>query len=278
MSSRLDQVFERCRNESRAALIGYLTAGDPNIQTSEKLMLSLADQVDIIEIGMPFSDPMADGPVIQAASERALEAGTHISDVFKIAEKVRKKHPTIGIILMGYANVPYTIGFETFAKKAEQAGVDGVLLVDIPAEESGICADVLKAHNLCQIMLLAPTSTEERIRLAAEVGQGFIYYVSLAGITGAEMGEVGKIKDKLSLIRQYSKLPVCVGFGVKNSKQASDISIFADGVVVGSHFVNQITANIGDEEAMIKDLFESAHVLASAMKKKSYGGNYGVGA
>jgi len=278
MSGRLEKVFERCKIENRAALVGYLTAGDPNVLTSEKLMLSLAEQVDIIEIGMPFSDPMADGPVIQAASERALEAGTHIADVFAIAEKVREKYPAIGIILMGYANVPYTIGFDPFAKKAEQAGVDGVLLVDIPAEESGICSEVFKAHNLCQIMLLAPTSTEERIRLAAEVGQGFIYYVSLAGITGAEMGEVGKIKDKLSLIRQYSKLPVCVGFGVKNSKQASDISMFADGVVVGSHFVNQITSNIGDEKAMIKDLSDSAFVLASAMKKNNYDGNHSGGA
>ncbi len=265
MSERLSRVFERCKQEKRAALVGYLTAGDPNVETSEKLMLSLAAQVDILEIGMPFSDPMADGPVIQAASERALASGTHISDVYAITSKVREKYPNIGIILMGYANVPYTIGFEVFSERAEQVGVDGVLLVDIPAEEMGICAKAFKKHNLSQIMLLAPTSTEERVRLAAEVGSGFIYYVSLAGITGAEMGQVDKIKDKLSLIRQYSKLPVCVGFGVKNTRQAADIATFADGVVVGSHFVSKITSNNGDEGSIIADLSSSAAALRSSM-------------
>jgi tryptophan synthase alpha chain len=265
MSTRLSRVFDRCKEKGRAALVGYLTAGDPSIETSEKLMLALAQQVDIIEIGMPFSDPAADGPVIQAASERALEAGTHIADVFAIASKVRQAHPDIGIVLMGYANVPYTIGFETFAETAEKVGVDGVLLVDIPAEEMGICSAAFKKHHLSQIMLLAPTSTEERIKLAAEVGHGFIYYVSLAGITGAEMGEVNKIKDKLSLIRQYTKLPLCVGFGVKTTQQAKDIASFADGVVVGSHFVSQITSNIGDEYAMIANLSKSASALSSSM-------------
>ncbi|MDX8387209.1 MAG: tryptophan synthase subunit alpha [Ghiorsea sp.] len=269
MNMRLSRVFSRCKQEDRAALVGYLTAGDPNVVTSEKLMLALAAQVDIVEIGMPFSDPAADGPVIQAASERALEAGTHITDVFNIALKIRQDHPEIGIVLMGYANVPYTLGFDTFAEQAENAGVDGVLLVDIPAEEMSICSEAFEKHHLSQIMLLAPTSTEERIKLAAEVGHGFIYYVSLAGITGAEMGEVDKIKDKLSLIRQYSKLPLCVGFGVKTTQQASDVAAFADGVVVGSHFVSQITSNIGDEYAMIANLSKSASALSSSMLKSS---------
>jgi len=265
MNKRLAQVFTRCKQENRAALVGYLTAGDPNIETSEILMLALAEQVDIIEIGMPFSDPAADGPVIQAASERALAAGAHINDVYAIAEKVRQTYPDIGIVLMGYANVPYTIGFEKFSEQAAKAGVDGVLLVDIPAEESGICAAAFKKFNLSQIMLLAPTSTEERIQLAADIADGFIYYVSLAGITGAEMGEVDVIKDKLSLIRKYSKLPICVGFGVKNTKQAADIASFADGVVVGSHFVSQITSNIENEGEMVVSLSQSAADLAASM-------------
>jgi len=264
----LPQVFARCAEENRAALVGYLTAGDPNIVTSEKLMLSLAEHVDIIEIGMPFSDPAADGPVIQAASERALAAGTHISDVFTIAEKVRKVYPEIGIVLMGYANVPYTMGFKIFAKRAKEVGVDGVLLVDIPAEESEICSDAFKAHGLSQIMLLAPTSTEQRIKLAADIAQGFIYYVSLAGTTGAEMGEVAAIQDKLSLIRQYTTLPICVGFGVKTPAQAKSIASFADGVVVGSHFVSQITSNINDDDAMLFGLSKSALAMASAMVRK----------
>lgn len=269
MKNCLAQVFERCAQKKRAALVGYLTAGDPDIQTSEKLMLALAEQVDIIEIGMPFSDPMADGPVIQAASERALEAGASIADVFAISSKIREAYPDIGIVLMGYANVPYTIGFEVFSKQAKEAGVDGVLLVDIPAEESEICAQAFKQHDLSQVMLLAPTSTEERIQLAAEVGDGFIYYVSLAGITGAEMGEVAKIKERLSLIRQYTKLPICVGFGVKTEKQAKEIASFADGVVVGSHFVSQIASNIEDKCAMVTSLSESASAMAQSMCRKS---------
>ncbi|HIP06892.1 MAG TPA: tryptophan synthase subunit alpha [Mariprofundaceae bacterium] len=267
MSNLLASVFERCAAENRAALVGYLTAGDPNIQTSELLILTLAEQVDIIEIGMPFSDPAADGPVIQAASERALQAGTKIHDVFTIAKKVREVKPDIGIVLMGYANVPYSIGFASFAEQAKESGVDGVLLVDVPAEESDICAAVFKQHDLSQIMLLAPTSTEQRIQLAANVGSGFIYYVSLAGITGAEMGAVQEIQDKLSLIRKYSKLPICVGFGVKTPEQAKSVAAFADGVVVGSHFVSHITLNTGDNAAMNGCLSASVKLMADAMGK-----------
>jgi len=267
MNNHLSAVFKRCKHENRSALVGYLTAGDPHIQISAKLMLALAEKVDIIEIGMPFSDPMADGPVIQAASERALAAGTKIADVFAIAKQIRQAHPDIGIVLMGYANVPYTIGFEVFAQQAQASGVDGVLLVDIPAEEVSICAAALQQHDLSQIMLLAPTSTEERIKLAAKVSDGFIYYVSLAGITGAKMGEVAAIEAHLALIRQHSDLPVCVGFGVKTTKQATDIAQFADGVVVGSHFVSQITSHMGDECAMLGNLSKSALALALSMQR-----------
>ncbi|MDQ7003659.1 MAG: tryptophan synthase subunit alpha [Ghiorsea sp.] len=268
MSNQLANVFERCASENRAALVGYLTAGDPNVEVSEALMLALADKVDIIEIGMPFSDPAADGPVIQAASERALSAGVHFDDVLNVAKKVREMNPDVGIVLMGYANVPYTIGFEIFAKKTKESGVDGVLLVDVPAEESQICSDIFKRENLSQIMLLAPTSTDERIQLAVNTGTGFIYYVSLAGTTGAEMGEVVAIQDKLSLIRQYTKLPICVGFGVKTLEQAKDVAAFADGVVVGSHFVNHITLNTGDPDAMVRCLSESALGMAKMMERK----------
>lgn len=265
--TRLNAVFEACKAEKRAALVGYLTAGDPDVATSERLLLKLGAHVDIIEIGMPFSDPAADGPVIQAASERALAAGTKILDVFTLAQKIRSKFPNIGIVLMGYANVPYTMGFESFAKKANEVGVDGVLLVDIPAEESDICANIFKANDLQHIMLLAPTSTEQRIHLAAQTGSGFIYYVSLAGTTGAEMGDIAEIKEKLLLIRKYSNLPICVGFGVKQTAQAASIASFADGVVVGSHFVSHITSHLQDSDAMLMSLVSSAAELKAAMKK-----------
>jgi len=241
MSIRLSKVFERCKQEGRTALVGYLTAGDPDVATSRDLLLALAEQTDVLEIGMPFSDPMADGPVIQAASERALEAGTHIDDVFALTRIVRESHPDLGIVLMGYANVPYAMGFEMFAEKAQLAGADAVLIVDIPPEEGHICDAALKKHDLDRILLLSPTSTDERIRLASENGSGFIYYVSLTGITGADMGDIDLIRNKVAHIQGMTDMPVCVGFGVKTSEQASQVAQFADGVVVGSHFVSRIS-------------------------------------
>jgi len=257
MNTRLTDVFASCKAANRAALVGYLTAGDPDVATSRELLLALADKTDILEIGMPFSDPMADGPVIQAASERALAAGTHIEDVFALTKAVRKAHPNLGIVLMGYANIPYAMGFETFAKKASAAGADAVLIVDIPPEEGHICDAALKAHNLDRILLLSPTSTDERIRLACEHGSGFIYYVSLTGITGADMGDIDLIRSKVEHIRSMSAqsknhMPVCVGFGVKTPEQAHDVGQFSDGVVVGSHFVSRITES-DDPVAAMRD-------------------------
>ena len=239
-NQRLQRVFERCKNDQRAALISYLTAGDPDIDSSRELLLTLAEQSDILEIGMPFSDPMADGPVIQAASERALGAGTHIQDVFALTRAVRQACPELGIVLMGYANVPYAMGFELFAQSAAEAGADAVLLVDIPPEEGHICDSALQQHGLDRILLLSPTSTDERIRLASESGSGFIYYVSLTGITGADMGNISEIRQKVQHIKHITAMPVCVGFGVKTAAQAAQVAQFSDGVVVGSHFVSHI--------------------------------------
>jgi len=267
MSDRLAACFARCRNEGRSALVGYLTAGDPDVTTSEQLILALAEQVDILEIGMPFSDPMADGPVIQAASERALEAGASINDVFAIAGKVREAHPDICIVLMGYANVPYTLGFDSFSERASKAGVDGVLIVDIPAEESAICEEAFRKYGLHRILLLSPTSSDERIKLASEAASGFIYYVSLTGITGAEMGKAADIEKQVEKIRSFSDLPVCVGFGVKTAEQASSVARFADGVVIGSHFVSQIANHPDSTATMIASLSAEAEAMRAAMAK-----------
>jgi len=267
MSLRLTEVFARCKADNRAALVAYLTAGDPDVTSSRELLLALADKADILEIGIPFSDPMADGPVIQAASERALAAGAHIEDVFALTRAVREANPDIGIVLMGYANVPYAIGFETFSQKASAAGADAVLIVDIPPEEGHICDAALSAHKLDRILLLSPTSTDERIRLACEHGSGFVYYVSLTGITGAEMGDIALIRSKVAHIQAMTDMPVCVGFGVKTPEQAAQVAQFAEGVVVGSHFVSRITES-DDPLAAMRD---SAHRMRQAVSLGSAG-------
>jgi len=264
--SRLSEVFTRCKAENRTALVGYLTAGDPDVETSTMLLLTLAKHVDILEIGMPFSDPMADGPVIQAASERALASGTHITDVFKIAHTVRQANPEIGIVLMGYANTPFAIGFDTFSKQAVASGIDAVLLVDIPPEEGHICDDIFKQHGLERILLLSPTSTDERIKLASKHASGFIYYVSLNGITGANIGEMATIKTKVANIRMHTDLPICVGFGVKTPKQASDVAEFSDGVVVGSHFVGQIPSHHCENTLIQSAIDHAAKSMKTAMQ------------
>lgn len=271
MSARLGEVFERCRGEGRAALVGYLTAGDPNPEQSRALLLALASRCDILEIGMPFSDPMADGPVIEAASVRALAAGTHIGDVFEHCRAVRQANPGLGIVLMGYANIPYAMGFELFASRAAEAGVDGVLIVDIPPEEGAICDASFKAHGLERILLLSPTSTDERIRLACDAGSGFIYYVSLTGITGADMGDIACIRNKVAHIQSMAGgMPVCVGFGIKTPAQAAQVAAFADGVVVGSHFVSQVAAN-RDAGAALASLSASADAMRAATARETAG-------
>ncbi|HXH72706.1 MAG TPA: tryptophan synthase subunit alpha [Mariprofundaceae bacterium] len=263
--NRLENVFATCKTEKRAALVGYLTAGDPDLATSETVLMKLAEQVDVLEIGMPFSDPMADGPVIQAASERALASGTHISDVFALTAKIRAAHPQLGIVLMGYANTPYAMGFSTFADKAAKAGADGVLLVDIPPEEADICAETFRSHGLHQIFLLSPTSTEERIKLVAGAASGFIYYVSLTGITGAEMGNVDKVRGQLEAIRRHTDLPICVGFGIKTAEQATKVAAFADGVVIGSLFVSKVAENAGNACAIADSVSSSAIAMRQAV-------------
>jgi tryptophan synthase alpha chain len=267
---RLQSTFERCKSENRAALIGYLTAGDPNPASSEKLLHVLAGHADIVEIGMPFSDPMADGPTIQAASERALAAGTTMHDVFNLCFGVRKASPEAGIVLMGYANVAYAMGYEHFAEHAALAGADGVLIVDIPPEESAEFDAAMKKHALHSIRLVAPTSSPARRELAAKTASGFIYYVSLTGITGAQMGAVEDVHAQVGALRRKSGLPICVGFGIKTPEQAHSVAEFADGVVIGSHFVSCIAEFSGDESVMLKALDKTCAAMRVAMK---HGGN-----
>ncbi len=264
---RLSECFARCRRENRAALVAYLTAGDPDPATSGKLLKILARHADIVEVGMPFSDPMADGPVIQAASERALAAGTHMHDVFRLAAAVRKEKQTAGIVLMGYANVAYAMGFDTFAARAALAGVDGVLLVDIPPEEAAAVDAALHDRGLHCIRLVAPTSSPERRELAVRTADGFIYYVSLTGITGARMGALDEVKAQVEQLRKQSELPICVGFGIKTPAQAAAVAAFADGVVVGSRLVTQVTEHLHDPDAMLRAMEHEIVAMRKAMHR-----------
>ncbi len=247
--SRLEQCFKELKAANKKALVPFVTAGDPNAKFTLTCMHEMVKAgANIIELGVPFSDPMADGPVIQKASERALEAGMSLKGVIEIVRLFRETDQSTPVILMGYLNPIEFMGYETFADKAAQAGVDGVLTVDIPPEES---ADLLKAydkHDIAPIFLLSPTSNETRIKKIAAVAKGYIYYVSLKGVTGAGHLELNDVQTKLTQIKQHTSLPVAIGFGVKNADIAANIAKIGDGVVVGSALINCITHHSDDEE------------------------------
>jgi tryptophan synthase alpha chain len=214
-------------------------------------MHTLVEQgADIIELGVPFSDPMADGPVIQRASERALEHHMSLRDVLAVVTEFRKTNSDTPVVLMGYLNPIEIMGYEAFAAAAQDAGVDGVLTVDIPPEEGNELINAMRAHELDPIYLLAPTSTEERIRKITSTANGFVYYVSLKGVTGAANLDVDAVSAKLDAIRQTTEMPVGVGFGIKDAATAKAMAAIADAVVVGSAIVQRVEDNAGDIAAI----------------------------
>lgn len=237
-SVRIQQAFSKANG--RAALVPYLCAGDPNAETTLAVMHALVDNgADIIELGMPFSDPMADGPVIQHASERALAAGMNLRGVLAIVQQFRQLNTTTPIVLMGYANPVEAMGRETFAQAAAEVGVDGVLIVDYPPEEYDDFSDMLVTRGIDPIFLLAPTSTDERIQQVARIASGYLYYVSLRGVTGASASlDIEDVQRQVARIKQYVNIPVCVGFGISDAQSAQRIGSVADGVVIGSKLVD----------------------------------------
>lgn len=248
--SRIGQTFTALKAQNRKALIPFITAGDPGKGLTVPLMHTLVEAgADVIELGVPFSDPMADGPVIQRASERALANKVGLKDVLGMVAEFRKVNDTTPVVLMGYANPVEHMGYETFAKAAKEAGVDGVLTVDIPPEESLGVADVFVAHGLDPIFLLSPTTPESRIAKVAEKARGFVYYVSLKGVTGAGHLDVDEVAKKIALIRSHCSLPVGVGFGIRDAETAERMAGFADAVVVGSRIVNEIENSPENEVA-----------------------------
>jgi tryptophan synthase alpha chain len=241
--SRISTRFQALKSHSRKALIPFITAGDPQPGVTVELMHALvAAGADLIELGVPFSDPMADGPVIQRASERALEHHTGTHDVFDMVKSFRQDDSQTPIILMGYLNPIEVMGYEQFARQAKEAGVDGAIVVDIPPEEGDDLLKAMKSEGLDQIYLLAPTSTSERIERICQAAGGFVYYVSMKGVTGASHLDLQAVENKLVGIRSKTDLPVGVGFGIKDAETAAAVSRIADAVVVGSALVSRIEA------------------------------------
>lgn len=241
MTTRIEKTFVKLKEQKRSALIPFIMGYDPDMQMSAKILAALpAAGADIIEIGMPFSDPMADGAVIQAAGLRALKAGATVAGIIGMVREFRKTNNETPIILMGYFNPVYRYGVEKFCKDAVASGVDGIIMVDLPPEEENEIRPYLTATDLNLIRLIAPTSDAERLKLLTASASGFVYYISVAGITGAKTTDSGAIKSQIDNLRSFTKLPIAVGFGIKTREQVSDVSKFSDAVVVGSALVEII--------------------------------------
>lgn len=246
--SRIESTFTRLQSERKKALIPFITAGDPQPSLTVPLMHSLVGAgADIIELGVPFSDPMADGPTIQRASERALGHHVSLRNVVEFVAAFRKDDRETPIVLMGYANPIEAMGIEKFAQSARKAGVDGLLVVDIPPEESRELTACLNDQQIASIFLLAPTSTEARIAEVAKLARGYVYYVSLKGVTGAAHLDLSEVEEKLPRIRERVKLPIGVGFGIRDEQSARAIGRLADAVVIGSRIVEEIESSPRDK-------------------------------
>ncbi len=247
MSERIEKTFAKVKAENRAALIPFIMGYDPTEATTAALLTELAGQgADLIEIGMPFSDPMADGPVIQAAGLRALAAGATLDGIFKLVREFRKKDLETPVILMGYYNPIYRYGNGKFCNEAQSAGVDGVIVVDLPPEEEGELGVFLKATQVRLIRLIAPTGDDTRIKRLCESAGGFVYYISVAGITGGKSADMETLKTQLARIRKATSLPIAVGFGIKTTDQVKQVAQVADAVVVGSALVETLHKAGGD--------------------------------
>lgn len=239
--SRITTCFKSLRHSGRKALIPYIVAGDPQLDATLPVMHTLVSAgANIIELGIPFSDPMADGPVIQRASERALAQGVSLHQVLEVVKHFRKDDQTTPVVLMGYLNPIEAMGYSAFVQSAFDVGVDGVLIVDLPPEEAQELTSALHGAEIDPIFLLAPTSSPQRIKKMAALGRGYLYYVSLKGVTGSSALNVSDVEQKIAAIRTVTDIPVGVGFGIKNAETAAAISRIADAVVVGSAIVSRM--------------------------------------
>jgi tryptophan synthase alpha chain len=237
------------RFDRKPGLVAYLTVGDPDLATTQKIALAAIDAgADVLELGVPFSDPLADGPVIQRASERAVANGTRLKDVLALAGELRRQRPAVGLVIFSYYNPILRFGLEAFCAAAEAAGVDGVLTTDMIVEEAGEYLEALRRHRLAPIFLAAPTSPDERLERIAAVSEGFVYAISRVGITGTRTALESDAEQLVKRLRRYTKLPIAVGFGISNAEHFTAVGEFADAAVVGSALVATIE-RAGREEA-----------------------------
>jgi len=261
MTKRIDTVFANLKAEGKAAFVAYMMGGDPDRTSSMELLSAMPDAgVDIIELGIPFTDPMADGPVIEEAGIRARASGMTLTSVLGMAADFRKGNDTTPIIVMGYCNPVHQMGYAEFAANAKTAGIDGAIIVDLPPEEDAELRAAFETHDLALIRLATPTTDAARLPRVVEGTKGFVYYVSMTGVTGAAMNKPGAIKDQVRKVRQASGLPVVVGFGVKTPQRAKEIAADADGVVVGTAIVKTLHEEGKDAAlSLIRSLATATH-------------------
>lgn len=244
MTNRIDKKFRELKAQKKSAFIAFITAGFPSLGATEKLVLGLEKRgVDIIELGVPFSDPLADGPIIQASSLYSLKRKTNLSKILSLVKKIRKQ-TQIPICLMTYVNPVLAMGEKEFLLRARQSGVDGIIVPDLPPEEASGLIRHARKQAVHTIFFLSPTSGINRIKYVAKRSRGFIYYVSLTGVTGARKSLETDLKSRIGMIKRQAKLPVCVGFGVSTAEQVSRVKALADGVIVGSAIIDKIRANL----------------------------------
>jgi len=265
MANRIDRRFRELNEKNKKAFIAYITAGDPSLAVTSKLVGILENSgVDILELGIPFSDPLADGPTIQAASQRALKAKTTLSRIFDMVGSLRTE-TDIPIVFMTYYNPVFRYGLEAFFEECKFKGVDGVIIPDLPYEETKDALKSARKHGIAVILLIAPTSTRKRVKDIAKSSSGFIYYVSLTGVTGTRKSLPEEVKSKVRQIKSVSNVPVCVGFGVSNARQAAAIANVADGVIVGSAIIKVIEGNLANKDRMLSKVSSFAKYLSKAI-------------
>ncbi len=267
--TRIKKKFNDLKNLNKTCLISYITAGDPSINDSLSIMNTLVESgTDIIELGVPFSDPMADGPTIQRACERALKQNVSCSDIFSLVENFRKQNTDTPIVLMGYLNPIERMGYDLFAKKANEAGVDAILVVDLPHEEAKDVVSIFKKNNLESIFLVAPNTNADRIKKILEYASGFLYYVSLKGVTGASSLNINKTLEKLEDIKNSVDIPLAVGFGIKDANTAELLSKNADAIVIGSAIVNIIEKSQNDKVQVNNDIMDLLNPIRLKLNNK----------